>query len=93
MKFMTAALIAVFIIFLAFNGAMIYIYCAYASVPDTLIVSVNSALLGEGGFCALIKHANERTQQRRWELEDRKYSETHKNLIKTNDENFLNDEM
>ena len=56
----------------AFTVAMIRLFREYGAVPDTLVASVFAALGGECGIMGWIKTSKERSQARKWELEDRK---------------------
>lgn len=57
---------------IAFVIAMIFVFCRYGAVPDTLVVGVFGLVGGEAGICGWIKSAKERKRERKWELEDRK---------------------
>lgn len=72
---MDICLVVVCAIMLVFTTVMIWIYCRYGAIPDTLCVSVFGVLGGECGFLAMIRTAKERNRDRKIELEDREYME------------------
>lgn len=72
---MDICLVVVCIIMLAFTTVMIWIFCRYGAVPDTLVISVYGVLGGECGFLAMIRTAKEKNRDRKNELEDREYME------------------
>lgn len=57
---------------IAFVVSMIFVFCRYGAVPDSLIAGVFALVGGEAGICGWIKSAKERKRERKWELEDRK---------------------
>lgn len=73
---MDICLVVVCVIMLAFTSVMIWIFCRYGAVPDTLVVSVYGVLGGECGFLAMIRTAKEKNRDRKNELEDRAYMES-----------------
>lgn len=56
LKSLTIALISVYVFDVIFIGIMIYLFNQYQSVPDTLILSVFGATIGETSACAIIKN-------------------------------------
>ena len=79
---MDICLVVVCVIMLAFTTVMIWIFCRYGAVPDTLVVSVYGVLGGECGFLAMIRTAKERNRDRKNELEDRAYAERYEERIR-----------
>ena len=69
---MNVILLIVGIALLVFTVAMIRLFREYGAVPDILVASVYAALGGECGIMGWIKTSKERSQVRKWELEDRK---------------------
>ena len=62
-----------------FTLAMIIIYCLTGGIPDTLCTCVFTACTGEIGVMGWIKTTKDRNQERRYELEDRKYEDRKEN--------------
>lgn len=75
MKTLDVVLIIVGVVLLAFTLAMIWIYCHYYAIPDTLCTCVFGALTGELGICGWIKTAKVHARDRQEMLEDEKRME------------------
>lgn len=75
MKTLDVCLIIVALVLLAFTVTMIWIFCRYYAIPDTLCTCVFAALTGELGVCGWIKTAKVHAQDRREMLEDEKRME------------------
>lgn len=71
-KTMDIVLIILALSTLIFTITMIYLFSKYQTVPDTLITCFFSAVIGECGGMSWIKTTKERTQERLFEVEDRK---------------------
>lgn len=64
-----AVLLSVFVV------AMVWLYYHTGGIPDTLVTCVFAVCGGECGVMGWIKTTKERQQDRRQELQDRKYNE------------------
>ena len=69
---MDIVLIIVGIALVVFTAIMIWLFCAYGTIPDTLCSCVYATLGGECGILGWIKTTKERNKERKWELQDRK---------------------
>lgn len=67
----TKALIVLAIITVIFIAVMVAVFCAYRSVPDTLVAGFFALIGGECGVLGWIKTTKERRQERAWQQEDR----------------------
>lgn len=72
---MNLILIIVGVSLFLFTISMIFVFCKYGAVPDTLITCVFAALGGECGVMGWIKTNKDRNRDRKQELEDREYYE------------------
>lgn len=63
--FIKKVLIAMFIFLSIFTLAMIVIFLTTGNTPDTLIVAVFGACMGEYSICGLIKNAKEKEKTER----------------------------
>ena len=63
--FMKKVVIGIFTFLLIFTLGMIAIFCITGSTPDTLIVAVFGACIGEYSICGLIKKSKEREKTER----------------------------
>lgn len=80
---MNVVLVVVAFFVVVFTAAMIWLYYRTGSIPDTLCTCVFALCGGECGVMGWIKTTKERKQERRYELEDRRYEE--KKMKDTND--------
>ena len=69
---MKRSLIIVLIIAVVFTTVMIYLFMTVGAIPDTLCTCVFALLGGECGVLGWIKTTNERMQDRKWIVQDRK---------------------
>ena len=69
---MKRSLIIVLIIAIVFTTVMIYLFMTVGAIPDTLCTCVFALLGGECGVLGWIKTTNERMQDRKWIVQDRK---------------------
>lgn len=67
-------LVVMFVFFLWFNWQMISLYRETNSIPETYAVAVIGATIGEAGICGWIRTRKMRTQERKWEKQDKKAS-------------------
>ncbi len=74
-KTMDLILVVIALAGLVFTVTMIRIFKEQGAIPDTLVTCVFGVLFGECGAMAWIKTTKERTQTRRWEVEDREREE------------------
>ncbi len=72
---MNTILVIIAVSLLVFTVEMIRLFREQGQIPDTLITCVFAALGGECGVMGWIKTTKERMKDRKYELEDRKYSE------------------
>lgn len=63
--FMKKVIIGMFVFLLLFTLAMIAVFCLTGSTPDSLIVAVFGACIGEYSICGLLKKAKEREKTER----------------------------
>ena len=70
---MDIVLIIVGIALVVFTAIMIWLFCAYGTIPDTLVTCVFATLGGECGVLGWIKTTKERNKERKWELQDRQH--------------------
>ena len=75
MRTMDKMLAVIFVTFVIFTLIMLITFWVFGSIPDTLCTSVFAVLGGECGAMAWIRTAKERYRERRFEKEDREYSE------------------
>lgn len=54
-----------------FTAICLWMFTKYMEVPNTLITCVFAALTGEAGVMGWIKTNKDKTQSRKWELEDK----------------------
>ena len=64
-NFLKKIIIGIFIFLLLFTLGMIVIFCATGSIPDTLVLAVFGACIGEYSICGLIKNSKEREKTER----------------------------
>ncbi len=57
-----------------FTACMIILYIFTGGIPDTLCTCFYSICGGECGFMAIIKSFKIMREQRKWQVEDRKYA-------------------
>lgn len=74
-KTMDMVLIIVAIILIIFIIVMVWLFYKTGSIPDTLCTCVFAICGGECGVMGWIKTTKERTRDRKYELEDRKYQD------------------
>ncbi len=65
-----------------FTAELIQIYRETGGIPDTLCVSVFGICGGECGAMAMIQNTKTKRQDRKNELEDRKYQEKREQMLK-----------
>lgn len=72
---MDVVLVVIAIFLLVFVTVLIVLYYLTGGIPDTLCTCVFAICGGECGVMGWIKTTKERKQERKYELEDRKYAE------------------
>ena len=69
-KVMDVVLVFVGIAFVVFTAVMIVTFWRVGAVPDTLIGCFFAFIGGECGVMGWIKNVKEKTQDRKWQIED-----------------------
>lgn len=72
---MDVVLVVIALFLLVFVTVLIVLYYLTGGIPDTLCTCVFAICGGECGVMGWIKTTKERKQERKYELEDRKYAE------------------
>lgn len=68
---MDRILVFIGILLIIFIVIMIWIFCKYGSIPDTLCTCVFGACTGELGITGIIQATKNKYRDRQWEKEDR----------------------
>ena len=68
---MDRILILIAILLITFIVVMIWIFCRYMAIPDTLCTCVFAACTGELGFMSFIQNSKNKYREREWEKEDK----------------------
>lgn len=68
---MDVILLVMAIFIVVFVGTMMWLYYSTGGIPDTLCTCVFAICGGECGVMGWIKTTKERTQERKYEIEDR----------------------
>ena len=65
-------LVVLAVLTVVFIAVMVAVFCAFQTVPDTLIAGVFALIGGECGVLGWIKTTKEKRQERAWQQQDRK---------------------